>query len=210
MNVYRKIDKMSERESLKETISKMSGKESYEEKLYQILMNSKRYKKQPYKVDDLEEGMAVIYESIGEWWKPRFLMNHNAHQAYEFMNERQILVTVTEDDIDWESLKGLPESAQSRARSFSFQFPSFIRRFKNGVAEVSWQLNPDGRYYMDDEGFGMTNDKEITIYGYIDQNAKVVVKFRSIHHYDELVGMRHQAEQISKNNNTKKKTNKLH
>ena len=78
----------------------------------------------------------------------------------------------------------------------SAQFPTFIRGFRNGVAEVSWQLNPDGRYYMDDDGFGMTNDEEITIYGFIDQNANVVVKFRNINkRYGELDKMRKEAEE---------------
>ena len=64
------------------------------------------------------------------------------------------------------------------------------------MAEVSWQLNPDGRYYMDDDGFGMTNDEEITIYGFIDQNANVVVKFRNINkRYGELDKMRKEAEE---------------
>ena len=41
------------------------------------------------------------------------------------------------------------------------------------MAEVSWQLNPDGRYYMDEDGYGMTNEKEITIFGFIDRNAEM-------------------------------------
>lgn len=48
------------------------------------------------------------------------------------------------------------------------------------MAKVSWQINPDGRYYMDDDGFGMTDDEEITIYGYIDHKGKVVSKFHAI------------------------------
>ena len=64
---------------------------------------------------------------------------------------------------------------------------------------MSWQLNHDGRYYMDEDGFGMTDDEEIEIYGFIDQNAKVVVKFRNINeHYSELDKMRKEAEEIVK------------
>jgi len=42
---------------------------------------------------------------------------------------------------------------------------------------VRWQINPDGRYYMDDDGFGMTDDEEITLLGKIDRTGKVVVPF---------------------------------
>lgn len=169
-----------------------------ETKLYEML-NDEKYKHGSYKTCDLDEGMAVINESIWGWWKPRYLVNHNTRCAYEFMNKDQKLATVTEEDIDWESLKNLPEDVIGRARALSFHFPSFIRGFKNGVAEVSWQLNPDGRYYMDEDGYGMTDDEEVDIYGFIDQNAKVVVKFKNINRcYGELDKMRKEAEQIVK------------
>lgn len=184
--------------SIYKKISKMSGNESYDEKLYQLLTTD-RYRNRPYETNDLGEGMAVINETMWGWWKPRYLVNHNTKCAYEFIDGDQCLLTVTEDDIDWDSLKNLPEDAIGRARALSFHFPSFIRGYKNRVAEVSWQLNPDGRYYMDDDGFGMTDDEEIEIYGFIDQNAKVVVKFKNINEsYGELDKMRKQAEEAVK------------
>lgn len=169
-----------------------------ETELY-MMLNDEKYKRGSYEMHDLGEGMAVINESMWGWWKPRYLVNHNTRCAYEFINDNQRLLTVTEDDIDWDSLKELSEDAIATARALSFHFPSFIREFKNGVAQVSWQLNPDGRYYMDDDGFGMTDDEEIEIYGFIDHNAKVVVKFRNINGcYSELVKMRKEAEKLIK------------
>lgn len=180
------------------TISKMLGIERPEQKLYRVL-NTDEYKVRPYEYSDRGEGMGVIGETMWGWWKHRYLLNHNAKCAYEFMDKNQRLCTITEDDIDWESLKELPEDALGRARALSFHFPSFIRKFKNGVAEVSWQINPDGRYYMDEDGYGMTDDEEITIYGFIDKNAKVLVKFRNINeNYSELEKMRKEAEEIVK------------
>ena len=178
-------------------ICKMLGIES-PEKLYKVL-NTDEYKECPYEYSDLGEGMGVIEETMCGWWKPRYLLNHNTKCAYEFIDGNQRLLIVTKDDIDWESLKNLPEEAVATARKLSFQFPSFIRSFENGVAEVSWQLNPDGQYYMDDDGYGMTDDEEVEIYGFIDQNAKVVVKFRDIDECDdELDKMRKEAEEIVK------------
>lgn len=183
--------------SMFEKISKILNSESVEHKLYQQL-NTEEYKTHSHEVQDLDEGMAVINESMWGWWKPRYLLNHNTRCAYEFMDRNQLLLTVTENDIDWDSLSDLPEDAVGRARALSFHFPSFIRHFENGVAEVSWQLNLDGRYYMDEDGYGMTDDEEITIYGFIDQNAKVVVKFKNIKGYGELDDMRKQAEVLVK------------
>lgn len=184
--------------SIYEKINKMLGIERPEEKLYKVL-NTDEYKKRPYEYSNLGEGMAVISETMWGWWKQRFLINHNTKRAYEFMNKDQNLVTVTQDDIDWDSLKNLPEDAIGRARALSFHFPSFIRKFENGVAEVSWQLNPDGRYNMDEDGYGMTDDEEVEIYGFIDTEGKVVVKFRNINEcYSELDKMRKEAESVVK------------
>ena len=169
------------------------------------MLNDEEYKHGSYETRNLGEGMAVVNESMWGWWKPRYLVNHNTKCAYEFIDNKQKLLTVTEDDIDWDSLKGLPEKAIDRAKSLSFHFPSFIREFKNGVAQVSWELNPDGRYYMDDDGFGMTDDEEIDIYGFIDCNGKVVVKFRYINNcYSELDKMRKKAEKIVNSRKSKR------
>lgn len=176
---------------------------SDEEQLYNQL-TTRTYSQYPYETKDIGEGMALVNEVIMQYWKPRFLLNHDTKCAYEFMNSNETLATVTHEDIAWETLNELPGVAREYAKSLSFHYPSFIRSFKNGVAEVSWQLNPDGRYFMDEDGFGMTDDEEIEIHGLINKVGKVVVKFQVISDYDELNMMRQQAEKIVRDN---KKTN---
>lgn len=180
-----------------EKLKEMMCNESCDEKLYKSLC-AEYYAKYPYETKDLGENMSLVSKVIGQWWKPRFILDHTAQRGYEFMNLQEYLVTVTEDDIDWDSLKNLPEKAVRRAEILSFHYPSHIYRFENGVAEVSWQLNPDGRYFMDDDGYGMTCDDEITIYGYIDRQGKVLVKFQTITNYDRLRDLRAEAEKKAK------------
>lgn len=125
----------------------------------------------------------------------RFLLDHEAKCAYEFMKPNEMLCTITEDDIDWDSMKGLPESCITRAKNLDFNFPSVIEKYKNGVAQVRWQLNPDGMYYMDEDGYGMSDDESEDIYGFIDRQGKVVSKFRYISgNWKKLVAMRAEAE----------------
>lgn len=50
----------------------------------------------------------------------------------------------------------------------------------NCSIEVEWQINPDGRYYADDDGFGMTNDREVSLYSYIDRAGRPLVKFSHV------------------------------
>lgn len=97
------------------------------------------------------------------------------------------------DGIDWESLDGLPQYAIDRAKEQNAIFPIFMHNYKDGVAEVSWQLNPEGRYYMDEDGYGMTDDEEITIYGFIDRRGRPLVKFRYIYDISELDEMEKEA-----------------
>ena len=149
---------------------------SEEEKLYRELCLS-QYQGLSLVQNDLGEDMALVTQVIGRYWKPRYLMDKEARCAYEFMSIDEVLQIVTDEDIDWDSLKGLPQDAFDRAKAHSFHFPGHVYQYKNGVAEVEWQLNPDGMYYRDEDGFGMTDDEEINLYGAIDRKGKVVKKF---------------------------------
>ena len=94
--------------SIYKKLSKMVGYGSLEEKLYALLQTD-TYKTDLYETWDLGEGMAVLHKSMMGWYKPRFLLDHNKKTAIEFMDSYERLVTVTENDIDWTSLKKLPE-----------------------------------------------------------------------------------------------------
>lgn len=149
---------------------------SEEKKLYRELCLS-QYQGLPLVQNDLGEDMALVTQVIGRYWKPRYLMDKEARCAYEFMSIDEVLQIVTDEDIDWDSMKGLPQDAFDRAKAHSFHFPGHVYQYKNGVAEVEWQLNPDGMYYRDEDGFGMTDDEEINLYGAIDRKGKVVKRF---------------------------------
>ena len=148
----------------------------------------------PFDTEDLGEGVRLLKQVICGYWKPRYLINPKTYEAYELLDSDERFVAVTPGDIAWDTLAGLPEAAVDRARRLSAHFPTLVGRFAGGVAEVRWELNPDGRYYMDDSGFGMTDDEEITVYGFIDRTARVVEKFRLVSGRGELERMRAAAE----------------
>lgn len=165
--------------------------------LYETL-NNDTYRTHPWETEDSGEGMAIASQVIGGYWKPRYLVDHTARCAYEFMSRDETLCTVKQEDIDWDSLKILSQKCINRARSLDYHYPSFVGRYENGVAKVSWQLNPDGMYHMDEDGFGMTDDEEVTIYGFIDRKGNVLVKFRCIENWKLLDVMRKEAEKLVK------------
>lgn len=166
--------------------------------LYKVL-STEEYTQYPYEKCDLDDDMSVINQVIGGYWKPRFLMDDRNQTAVEFMDSWTTLKTIRTDDIDWQSLKGLPQDVIDKAKELNAHFPTFVRGYKNGVAEVSWQINPDGRYYMDEDGYGMTDDEEITIYSYVDRAGKPLVKFRNIKNFSELDEMEIEARRNFKN-----------
>ena len=153
-----------------------------EERLYDNIMRDREAR--GINISDLGEGMAVGEQVIGQYWKPRFLIDHHSQTAVEFISLSKTLQTVSHDDIMWDTLASASKEALSRAEVLSFHFPSFIYGYKNGVAAVAWQLNPDGMYYMDDDGFGMTPDQEYNIYGFIDRRGRVLSKFRHLSRHE--------------------------
>ena len=171
------IDELDVPDCVREAFEKFMVENFPEAVLYKTLRDDK-YKKVPYYYKDLDEGMAVVEKSMLGRYKPYYLINHNTKRAYQFIDDDFNLLTITKDDIDWESLKGLPENAISCAEGLSFLYPSFIHHYEKGVAQVSWQLVPDGRFYMDDDGYGREDCDEIEIYGFIDQCGRAAGKFR--------------------------------
>lgn len=49
---------------------------------------------------------------------------------------------------------------------------------QNGNYLVLWEVQPDGRYWADDDGFGGTSDDEIVLYTYMDCKGTFLGPFR--------------------------------
>ena len=56
-------------------------------------------------------------------------------------------------------------------------YPSYIGMFKDGKAEFGWQVQPDGRYFADEDGFGMENCEEIWLRSYLDEKGNFTEPF---------------------------------
>ena len=53
---------------------------------------------------------------------------------------------------------------------------------------------------MDSDGYGMTDDEEETLYGFIDRKGKPLVKFRRVKDFSELDVMEQEAIENVGNN----------
>ena len=175
--------------------TKKCAEETAEQKLYKVLSSSEDSGR-ALKHCELGENMEVINMFFIDRWKPQYLLNHKTMCAYEFMNENAHLVCVEDSDIAWESLDNISEEHLYRIKTRNALFPTSIYGFVNGTAKVKWQINPDGRYWMDSDGYGMTPEIEYNLYGYIDTSCKVIVPFQAIKDSERLNEMQVMAESI--------------
>ena len=145
--------------------------------LYKELTKPEFKRGRDYYTDDLGGEMSIVHESICGWWKPRFLLDNKTQEAFEFLDMNEHFVKFSEDDVEWNTLRDVPGDAWGHAKTGNATYPTHVGKFENGIAKVWWQINPDGRYFMDEDGYGMTDDEEIELVGAIDRTGKVVVKY---------------------------------
>ena len=52
-----------------------------------------------------------------------------------------------------------------------------ISPYKDGKATVRWVVQPDGRYFEDDDGFGAEHCEEIEMYSALDEDGRFIEPF---------------------------------
>lgn len=66
------------------------------------------------------------------------------------------------------------EGSLSPSNSFGVRF----REAENGCYEMVWVVQPDGRFWEDEDGFGAPPDDEIKLSAIIDQDGQFITPFR--------------------------------
>lgn len=69
------------------------------------------------------------------------------------------------------------------------RFAHRIGAFKNGKLTFYWTFQPDGRYYEDDDGFGITHDVEIQLVSTMNRKGEFLQPFhQESHQYRQAHG----------------------
>lgn len=163
--------------------------------LYKLLDEAYKADEYKYYLSRLGEGMTFCHEKDSRRY---YLINTESKEAWE-------LVGATGSFVQWDavaveicSVLDMPIRAQRNAIQTVANYYFGIDAFNDGVACVSWTLQPDGRYYVDEDGFGMTDDDEITIHAFVDKKAHIVIPFQPMD--KELKELYHkQAIEIARN-----------
>ncbi len=71
----------------------------------------------------------------------------------------------------------LKELSDISALNNKIRFRTSIENF-DGKFAILWNIQPDGRYWEDEDGFGATNDLEITLYSFLDIDGNIAQPFK--------------------------------
>ena len=111
--------------------------------------------------------------------KQTFIVNPTLKKVYPISEANGKLVGFTHDDIDWDNVNQLEHNGDAERLVADYGGLS-IEDYQDGIARVDWMLYPDGRYFADEDGFGMEDNDEVNITAYIDTQCRVVVKFQAM------------------------------
>lgn len=125
-----------------------------------------------YAVYENGEDMAVM-EHRGRGGM--YMVNHRTREAWLVKTYYGDLVAWTTADVDMKSLEGVKNTGYARNMVAAYGF--HVGGFRNGMALVSWTLQPEGSYYADEDGFGMTDDEEVKVYGVVDSSCRMRYPF---------------------------------
>lgn len=123
----------------------------------------------------LGEGMGQVRDNNTE---QVFLLNNNIKEAWALTSSDRCLENWNLSDIDLSSILFLPDLPRELAVNFRAEYNFEISEFLNGVASVSWMIQPDCRFFADEDCFGMDDDREIILVAFIDQCANILVPFQ--------------------------------
>lgn len=138
-------------------------------------------KKPPQKADFYHDNMGcgmLLFTSKSYGNQQTFIVNPALKKVYPIAEASGKLVAFTHDDIEWDNVNQLPnhDDAEKLVAKYYFSIDSY----KDGVARVNWMLYPDGRYFADEDGFGMEDNDETRVSAYIDTECRVLVKFQDM------------------------------
>lgn len=144
-------------------------------------------------IHPIGEGMLWIGKSRG----PLFYANSYTGKARQLLDEKSNLVGFDDHDFDWDKLKEVAHPYDLNHKYVGYGGLGRYNDFRNGICCLSWMLYPDGRYFADEDGFGMEDNEEENIYCIIDSNLRIVIPWQPMTDKEMVSKMREAREKLS-------------
>lgn len=131
---------------------------------------------------DLGEGMEMLLSTS----RMRIIINKETGKWREFVDDYGYLL-ITDDEIDYDAMeKGCPHYSRPD-KKMSYGHLNRWSSFKEGICALTWTVYPDGRYFADEDGFGMEHNPEEEAYCIIDKDLNIIVPWQPFHDIDEAL-----------------------
>lgn len=121
----------------------------------------------------LGDKILRIDSSDGSMWLCR---NDGGTRRLITLVEHGEVKFLTEADIEPSAMRLIKQQCPYLAFKARYRF--WVFPFTGSKAAVEWTVRPDGSYYADSDGFGMTDDEEITLHGFINTKGRPIGQFR--------------------------------
>lgn len=107
--------------------------------------------------------------------------------AVEFVNKAYgIRKWIVDNDGYIQNYPGVEKSEEwmyawesRRALDHQIRFRTDFERMGDHTIRMVWEIQPDGRYWEDDDGFGAESGMEIQLYTYLDEKGNFTGPFRT-------------------------------
>lgn len=118
------------------------------------------------------ENLLLVKEESGD----RYLVNKATGKARQISTPGYV-VGFSDEEIDFATVDRLPHGYKAHSRDMDYTPVGWYDRCQNGLIALVWMLYPDGRYFADEDGFGMEDNDEENIYCVLNDNLEVVRPF---------------------------------
>ena len=118
--------------------------------------------------------------------KIRLKIDHT-YRVAEHCEEIARSLGMSDEEIDFESIDKLENSHNAHTRDIDYAGINRWTNCKNGLIALSWMLYPDGRYFADEDGFGMEDNDEVTVYCVMNEDLEVIRPFAPVEDVPSLL-----------------------
>lgn len=121
------------------------------------------------------ENILLAEEKNGD----RYLVNAATGKARQ-ISTPGFVVGFSDDEIDFAAIDKLPHAYNAHSRSMRYGSICWWDSCEKGLIALCWILYPEGRYFADEDGFGMEDNDEEIIYCVMDDELNVVRPFTDV------------------------------
>lgn len=125
-----------------------------------------------YELHELGMGCSFVQEESS---RACWLHNRNTHSLVPLLDTVGNVLFLDVRDIEKQAAELIMQECPNYWMRANFRF--WVYPFVGGKAPVEWTICPDGRYWADEDGYGMTDDEKIVLHGHITTMGKAVEPF---------------------------------